>query len=191
MLFAGTRICIATCDCPTENCRLMLLANPGLKSTGWNVCEIKLISPETTTTTTTTLRTIATSKTTTRTPGPPTTPTTTATVTRRQSTFAILRINNFFHLLPTERDHKSKINDNKYTMSSLIKCLLEKETIQACHQQDAYRLLQWPPLDVSTWRFMMSGPMFLLGCTSRGESLSGEGGSLSREKPPLWRDKHL
>ena len=37
----GTQLCKASCDCSTENCRLMLLANPGLKSTGWNVCDIK------------------------------------------------------------------------------------------------------------------------------------------------------
>ena len=62
LLFTGfaSNLCNASCDCSTENCKLMLLANPGLKSTGWNVCEIKLMSPvpetTTTTTTTTTLR---------------------------------------------------------------------------------------------------------------------------------------
>ena len=59
----GALVCNASCDCATENCKLMLLANPGLKSTGWNVCEIKLMSPvpETTTTSTTTTTTSTTS----------------------------------------------------------------------------------------------------------------------------------
>ena len=48
----GSQVCNASCDCPTENCKLMLLANPGLKSTGWNVCEINSISPSIETTTT-------------------------------------------------------------------------------------------------------------------------------------------
>ena len=68
----GTLICTASCDCPTENCRLMLVANPGLKSTGFNVCEIKLISPvsETTTTKTTSQTTMTTTTTTTTTTRP-------------------------------------------------------------------------------------------------------------------------
>ena len=69
----------------------MLLANPGLKSTGWKVCEIKLISREATTTTTTTSETTVT---TTATPGPQTT---TKTATLEPSTFTILSVNNFFH----------------------------------------------------------------------------------------------
>ena len=73
----GTIVCNASCNCPTENCRLMLLANPGLKSTGWNVCEIKLnyhVPKSTTTTTTTTSQTT-------------TTPATTTTTTTRPGTF--------------------------------------------------------------------------------------------------------
>ena len=68
----GTLVCRASCDCPTENCRLMLVANPGLKSTGFNVCEIKLIPPvsETTTTKTTTQTTMTTATTTTTTTRP-------------------------------------------------------------------------------------------------------------------------
>ena len=48
----GNLVCRASCDCPTENCRLLLVANSGLKSTGLNVCEIKLMSPVSETTTT-------------------------------------------------------------------------------------------------------------------------------------------
>ena len=49
-MFAGSApdavpVCNASCDCSTENCRLMLMANPGLKTNRFNVCEIKLISP--------------------------------------------------------------------------------------------------------------------------------------------------
>ena len=65
----GALVCNASCDCSTENCRLMLLVNPGLKSSGWNVCEIKQISsvPESTTTTSaiTTQTTVTTTTTTT------------------------------------------------------------------------------------------------------------------------------
>ena len=72
LLFAGgapngSPVCKASCDCSTENCRLMLLANPGLKSTGWNVCKIDLISPVPETTTTTTTTTAQTTTTTTTT----------------------------------------------------------------------------------------------------------------------------
>ena len=79
----GSPVCNASCDCSTENCRLMLLANPGLKSTGFNVCEIKLVSPvpETTTTTTTTTTTQTTTTTTAT-----TTSTTTTTITMATTT---------------------------------------------------------------------------------------------------------
>ena len=63
LLFAGRTspngfsICNASCDCSTENCRLMLLANPELKSTGWKVCEINVLSPVAEITTTTVTQT--------------------------------------------------------------------------------------------------------------------------------------
>ena len=74
-------VCNAYCDCSTDNCKLMLLANPGLKSIGWNVCEVKLISPVPETTTTTMTPTIREATT--------VTPATTATTTTTTATTTI------------------------------------------------------------------------------------------------------
>ena len=124
VLFAGgtardVPICNALCDCSTKNCRLMLLANPGLKSTGWNVYDIKLISRfAEATTTTMTIReaTTTTSPATTTT----TTMTTTTTTTTTPTISTYLSLHNFpFPLLAI----KVFQSDNKLISATPIKDL--------------------------------------------------------------------
>ena len=90
----GSPFCDASCDCSNENCRLMLLANPGLKSTGRKVCEIKQISslPETTTTTSTTTTQTKTTTTTTTTSTTTTTTTMATTTTIREPSTLIFSL---------------------------------------------------------------------------------------------------
>ena len=63
--------CNFECNCPQSGCSVILLAYPGFTSTGWKVCDLSVVTPDTATATTgpetTTTQTTTTAITTTRT----------------------------------------------------------------------------------------------------------------------------
>ena len=42
----STKECDVTCHCSVEHCELIMLSDPQLKSTGWNVCDVEVLAQE-------------------------------------------------------------------------------------------------------------------------------------------------
>ena len=93
----NTNECNVVCHCSSNNCKLLMLSHPRLKSKGWNVCDIHVLATETMTTTAATVVTTSDASTTTATTVATTTSDASTTTATTVATYNIRCFNNNSH----------------------------------------------------------------------------------------------